>query len=135
MRLSIAIPAFNERPPLPLVIEKVERALEHPFLRTSGIQPGIIVVDDGSTDGTRAWLRDLDPATIHVVLRQRSEGKGAALAEGSSRARGESVLIQGADLEYDPRDDPVLLAPILEADADVVFGRRFLGGAHRVLYY
>ena len=129
------IPAFNEVRTLPVVIERVQRALGEPFLCGKGIDAEIIVVDDGSTDGTREWLSTLDEPAVQVVLRSRNEGKGAALAEGFARARGDIVLIQDADLEYDPRDYPTLLGPILEGDADVVFGSRFLGGPHRVLYF
>jgi glycosyltransferase involved in cell wall biosynthesis len=135
MRLSIVIPAFNERRTLPLVIERVQHALDGPFFRASGLEGEIVVVDDGSTDGTREWLRQAEAARLQVVLRSRNGGKGAALEDGLRRAHGDVVLIQDADLEYDPRDYPALLAPILEGDADVVFGSRFLGGTHRVLYY
>ena len=99
----------------------------------------IIVVDDCSTDGTRDVLRGL-PAELHgqqvkVVFHERNAGKGAAIRTALGHATGDIVLIQDADLEYDPADYPALLAPIIGGRADAVFGTRFLGGTHRVLYY
>jgi glycosyltransferase involved in cell wall biosynthesis len=92
----------------------------------------ILVVDDGSTDGTRALLAARDGRDgIRVILHERNQGKGAALATGFAAASGDVVLIQDADLEYDPADYPVLLRPIEDGRADVVFGSRFLGGPHR----
>ncbi|MDD5009416.1 MAG: glycosyltransferase family 2 protein, partial [Syntrophorhabdaceae bacterium] len=95
----------------------------------------IIIVDDGSVDGTRDILKNLKEPNITVVLQEVNQGKGAALRAGFARAKGDIVIIQDADLEYDPRDYPKLLEPILEGKADVVYGSRFLGGPHRVLYF
>jgi glycosyltransferase involved in cell wall biosynthesis len=96
------------------------------------------VVDDGSTDGTSDRLRtgvEARDARVRVLHQERNRGKGAALRRGFAEARGAVVLVQDADLEYDPRDYPALLEPILSGRADVVYGSRFLGGPHRVLYF
>jgi glycosyltransferase involved in cell wall biosynthesis len=97
----------------------------------------IIVVDDCSTDGTAELLTGLAPriGAMKFVRQDRNQGKGAALRRGFTEAKGDIVLIQDADLEYNPADYPVLLKPILDGAADVVYGSRFLGGPHRVLYY
>ena len=97
----------------------------------------ILVVDDGSTDGTRDILKnELEPAGIRVVLHEANQGKGAALRTGFALATGAIVVVQDADLEYDPKDLPQLIQPILDGRADVVYGSRFMGGqAHRVVYF
>jgi len=130
-RLSIIIPVFNEATTISEIIERVRRA-------PLDLERELVVVDDGSTDGTSGEIQKLAaayPETIRVVTHEKNRGKGAALRSGFACAGGEIVLIQDADLEYDPRDYPALLRPILEQRADVVFGNRFHGGEHRVLYY
>ena len=126
MLLSIIIPAFNEAAFLPEVLRRVE---EVPYDKE------IIIVDDGSTDGTRKYLQTLGGNNIKVILHEKNMGKGAALRSGITVATGDIIIIQDADLEYDPRDYPALLEPILQEKADVVYGSRFLGGPHRVLFF
>jgi glycosyltransferase involved in cell wall biosynthesis len=126
MLLSIIIPAFNEAAFLPEVIRRVE---ETPYDKE------IIIVDDGSTDGTREYLKGLVSEGIKVIVHEKNMGKGAAMRTGIAVASGDVVIVQDADLEYDPKDYPVLLEPIMQGKADVVYGSRFLGGPHRVLFF
>jgi glycosyltransferase involved in cell wall biosynthesis len=126
MLLSIVIPAFNEAVFLPEVIRRVE---ETPYDKE------IIIVDDGSTDGTREYLKGLVSESIKVIVHEKNTGKGAAMRTGIAVATGDIVIVQDADLEYDPKDYPVLLEPIMQGKADVVYGSRFLGGPHRVLFF
>lgn len=127
MKLSVVIPVFNE---LTTISEIISRVRKVPF------EKEIIIVDDGSTDGTRARLEELQRrAEVRVLFHDRNRGKGAALRTGFEAACGDVVIIQDADLEYDPADYPILLRPIQEGHADVVYGSRFLGGPHRVLFF
>ena len=129
LRLSVVIPSYNE-------IATLERAIE--AVRRSPVpHKEIIVVDDGSTDGTRELIETrLRDRIDQVILHPRNRGKGAALRSGFAAATGDVVVVQDADLEYDPAEFPKLLRPFLEQGADVVFGSRFIGGeSHRVLYY
>lgn len=127
MKLSVVIPVYNETDTVANVIQRVR---ETPY------DVEIIVVDDGSTDGTWERLQGVSAGDDLVLLRQETNrGKGAALRMGFERVSGDIVIIQDADLEYDPRDYPKLLEPILDGRADVVFGSRFLGGPHRVLFF
>lgn len=127
--LSIVIPVYNE---VGSLLEIVNKVLQVPLSLTREI----IVVDDASTDGTRAIIENLTDDRIVTVFHEKNQGKGAALRSGFARARGAIVLIQDADLEYDPVEYPKLLAPILSGKADVVYGSRFMGSeAHRVLYF
>ena len=126
MLLSIIIPAFNEADFLPEVIRRVGEA---PY------DKDIIIVDDGSSDGTREYLKGLALEGIKVMVHEKNMGKGAAMRTGIAVATGDVVIVQDADLEYDPKDYPVLLEPIIQGKADVVYGSRFLGGPHRVLFF
>jgi glycosyltransferase involved in cell wall biosynthesis len=126
VKLSVVIPVFNERETIAEILSRVHRALD-------GMDAEIVVVDDGSTDGTREALRSI--AGIRLIEHERNQGKGAALRTGFAAASGDVVIVQDADLEYDPRDYPKLLEPIEDGRADVVFGSRFLGGPHRVLFF
>jgi glycosyltransferase involved in cell wall biosynthesis len=130
MKLSIIVPCFNE-------IRTIEAVLAKVLAVSLPLEREVIVVDDCSSDGTREFLARLDPAgPVKVVLHDHNQGKGAALRGGFSKATGDIVLVQDADLEYDPNDYARLLAPILGGQADVVFGSRFMGNEpHRVLYF
>jgi glycosyltransferase involved in cell wall biosynthesis len=127
--LSVVMPVFNERA---TVLETIARVCAAPVESME-----LIVVDDCSTDGTREALAQAVARhpSVRVISHEQNRGKGAALRTGFAVVRGQFVLIQDADNEYDPTEYPALLAPLLKGDADVVFGSRFLGGPHRVLYY
>ncbi len=123
MKISVIIPVFNEKDTILEIIARVRR---------TGIADEILVVDDGSSDGTREILNEIDPSTdLRVVFHDHNQGKGAAVTTGIHQAAGEIIIIQDADLEYDPRDIPALLKPLDEGLADVVYGSRFLGAARR----
>ena len=127
--LSVIIPAFNEARTIAQVIAAVQAV---------DIDKEIIAIDDGSTDGTRESLEAIarGDSTIRALFHNRNQGKGAALRAGFAAARGQYVLVQDADLEYQPDEYPKLLKPLLEGKADVVFGSRFIGAnEHRVLYF
>lgn len=128
MKLSIIIPVFNEKKTIEEIIDRVQKV-------DVGLDKEIIIVDDGSEDGTREVLKNLDLPNIEIHFHEVNQGKGAALQTGFAKAKGDIVLIQDADLEYDPREYPKLLEPILDGRADVVYGSRFLGGPHRVLFF
>jgi glycosyltransferase involved in cell wall biosynthesis len=127
--LTVVIPCFNEASTVEQIIERVHR---------ESAEAEIVVVDDGSTDGTRELLHTLDgPARpyLRVLMHDKNSGKGAALHTGIQAATGQVILVQDADLEYDPRDYPALLQPIVEGRADVVYGSRFLGGPRRAMMF
>jgi glycosyltransferase involved in cell wall biosynthesis len=125
--ISVVIPVYNEAQTLEEIVRRVQAV---------SLDKEIIIVDDASTDGTRERLEDVGKANNVTILRhERNRGKGAALRTGFARVRGDIVIVQDADLEYDPRDYDTLLEPIVDGRADVVFGSRFLGGPHRVLFF
>ena len=131
MKLSIVIPVYNEAATISQIVDMV-RSVE------VGIDKEILLVDDCSRDGTRDVLEKMgkEQADLKVLFHAVNQGKGAALRTGFAAATGDVVLIQDADLEYDPKEYPRLLQPIVEGHADVVYGSRFLGGgAHRVVFY
>ena len=130
MKLSIVIPVYNESGTILEIVDKIQK------VQLDGIDKELIIVDDYSTDGTREIIRKLEFIDgIKVLYHDKNSGKGSALKSGFSRVTGDFVIIQDADLEYDPKDYQALLEPILEGKADVVYGSRFLGGAHRVHYF
>lgn len=130
MKISVVIPCFNE-------CDTIKQLLQAVRSNNPELELEIIIVDDGSTDGTAELLQhQLADQYDQLIVHQVNQGKGAALRSGIALASGDLVLIQDADLEYDPRDYSKLLRPFLEGRADVVYGSRFLGGeGHRVLYY
>lgn len=118
--LSIVIPAYNERNTIRPLLDAIRA------VAVEDVRKEIIIVDDCSTDGTREMLRDLHAADVRVILHEQNRGKGGAVRSGLAAATGAYVIIQDADLEYDPRDYPRLLAPLRAGHADVVYGSRFL---------
>ncbi len=126
-KLSVVIPVYNEERWIGEVVRRV---------RAVDIPKEIILVDDCSTDGTRALLKEMGAdGDLRVIYQPRNRGKGAALREGFRCATGDVVIVQDADLEYDPSEYPKLIQPIVEGRADVVYGSRFIGETHRVLYF
>lgn len=128
MKLSIIIPCYNENNTIKDLIGAVKKSTVP--------EKEIIVVDDGSTDGTREHLLSLQDSEVKVIFHDFNKGKGAALRTGFQQATGDICIVQDADLEYDPREFPLVIQPIIEGKADVVFGSRFQGGRpHRVVYF
>lgn len=127
MRLSVIVPVYNEVKSIEEIIRRVQ---------ATRLADEIIIVDDGSTDGTRERLANIDGrGGARVILHEKNQGKGAAVRTGIKAAAGDVLLIQDADLEYDPREYPCLLRPIEEGLADVVYGSRFLGAPHRAILF
>ena len=126
--LSVVIPCYNELSTVEMLLRKV---------RAVPLEMELIVVDDGSTDGTRDLLMPLESEGLidRLIFHEQNSGKGSALRTGFAEATGDVVVVQDADLEYDPEEFPLLLAPILSGKADAVYGSRFLGGPHRVLFF
>ncbi len=128
MKLSIIIPVFNEKKTIQEIIDRVQKV-------DIDLEKEIIIIDDGSDDGTREVLKGLNFSNIKTYFHDQNQGKGAALQTGFAEATGDIILIQDSDLEYDPSEYPKLLVPILDGRADVVYGSRFSGGPHRVLFF
>jgi glycosyltransferase involved in cell wall biosynthesis len=125
--LSVVVPCYNERATIDTVLKRV---LDSPWTRE------VVVVDDGSDDGTRERLAEVDDPRVTVLFQPENRGKGAALRRGFAEATADFVVVQDADLEYDPADYSALLEPLVDGRADVVYGSRFMGGRpHRVLYF
>jgi glycosyltransferase involved in cell wall biosynthesis len=127
MKLSVIIPIYNEVESIREIVKRVQE---------TKLAWEIVLVDDGSIDGTRNLLKEMDGKdNVRVVLHEKNQGKGAAVRTGFDAAKGDILLIQDADLEYDPRDYPTLVKPLEEGIADVVYGSRFLGGPRRVVMF
>ena len=127
MKLSVVIPVYNEKRTLSELICRVEEVK---------LEKEIIIVDDASTDGTRDLLKKYEgQERFKVIYQSKNAGKGSALRAGFDKAEGEIIIVQDGDLEYDPKEYPLLLEPILDGRADVVYGSRFLGGTHRVFFF
>lgn len=125
MKLSVIVPVYNERHTIAEIIKRVTAV---------PVEKQVIIVDDGSTDGTRDFISSLKDKDIEVVLHEKNQGKGAAVRTGASHVKGDIVIIQDADLEYDPREYPELIKPILDGNADVVYGSRLIGGKPQRVY-
>ena len=126
MQISVVIPVYNEKT---TIRELITRVASVP------LEKEIIIVDDCSTDGTRELLQSLSGDNVNIFFHERNQGKGAALKTGFEHVQGDIVIIQDADLEYNPEEYPVLIGPIVDGHADAVFGSRFSGGPHRVLLF
>jgi glycosyltransferase involved in cell wall biosynthesis len=124
--ISVVMPVYNE---VKTIGEVIKRVLD------CGYEAEVIVVDDASTDGTREYLKQLEHPRVHCLYHAVNRGKGAALRLGFAAVRNPYVIVQDADLEYDPKDYRHVLEPLVDGRADMVYGSRFLGGPHRVLFF
>lgn len=124
--ISVVVPVYNE---VKTIGEVIKRVLD------CGYEAEVIVVDDASTDGTREYLKQLENPKVHCLYHAVNRGKGAALRLGFAAARNPYLIVQDADLEYDPKDYRHVLEPLIDGRADMVYGSRFLGGPHRVLFF
>jgi glycosyltransferase involved in cell wall biosynthesis len=126
MKISVVMPVFNEEKTIEEILRRV---------RQVSLEKEIVIVDDFSTDGTRDRLKELEGEDTRILYHEENRGKGAALRTGFEAVTGDIVIVQDADLEYNPEEYPQLVKPILDGRADVVYGSRFLGGPHRVLFF
>lgn len=131
MKISVVMPCYNENKTIHSIVQKIQN------VEIEGVEKEIVIVDDGSQDGTREYLAQLDGKSgFNIIFHPQNRGKGAALRTGFQHANGDIIIVQDADLEYDPNEYPKLLKPILDGRADVVYGSRFVGSdTHRVLYF
>lgn len=128
MKLSVVMPVYNE-------LNTIKKAVEKVLDVKLPVDKELIIVDDGSTDGTREILKQINDTRITIIYHEKNKGKGAAVRTGFSNVKGDIIIIQDADLEYDPSDYITLINPILSEKADIVYGSRFLSGPHRVLLF
>ena len=126
MKISVVVPVYNEKNTIREIVRRIQQV---------SLEKEIIIVDDYSTDGTREILKGMEENTLKILFHDKNQGKGAALRTGFQEVIGDIVIIQDADLEYNPQEYSILIQPILEGKADAVYGSRFSGGPHRVLLF
>lgn len=132
MKLSIIIPIYNEVSKIKQCLERIDSI----SLKNLGLDKEVVIIDDGSTDGTQEALKSLGDRNYNIIYHSKNQGKGAAVVSGIGQSKGDVILIQDADLEYDPENYELLLKPVLRGVADVVYGSRFIGnGPHRILFF
>jgi glycosyltransferase involved in cell wall biosynthesis len=126
LKISVVVPVYNEKNTIREIVRRIQQV---------SLEKEIIIVDDYSTDGTREILKGMEENTLKILFHDKNQGKGAALRTGFQEVIGDIVIIQDADLEYNPQEYSILIQPILEGKADAVYGSRFSGGPHRVLLF